>query len=50
MLAAGGNLIQREAVMRLKWFEFYATMRLIREKNERERASTKNRGKRGKHG
>lgn len=37
MLAAGGDLLQREAVKRLKWFEFYMTMRLLKEKNDREK-------------
>lgn len=37
MLAAGGNLLQREAVKRLMWFEFYMTMRLMKEKSDKER-------------
>ena len=37
MLVAGGDLLQREAVKRLGWFEFYETMRRLKERNDRER-------------
>lgn len=48
MLVSGGDLLQREAVMRLKWFEFYMTLRLLKEKSERDKENLKGRAKPGK--
>jgi hypothetical protein len=43
MLVSGGDLLQREAVKRLHWFEFYMTMRLLKERQDREGGSLKQR-------
>jgi hypothetical protein len=43
MLVSGGDLLQREAVKRLGWFEFYRTMRLLKERQDRETGSLKQR-------
>jgi hypothetical protein len=43
MLVSGGDLLQREAVKRLRWFEFYMTMRLLKQRQDREGGDLKQR-------
>lgn len=45
MIVSRGDLSQREAVKRLKWFEFYMTMRLLKERNDREDSDVQQRAK-----
>lgn len=41
MVLAGGDFAQMESIKRMRFMEFYMNLRLMQEKNEREKETSK---------